>query len=115
VPRDITILTPQVVDVLDLATAARTVDESLGVREIDGGAALQVFGESGDAVLTLFASEEVAVVGEIERLLPDPPPLRLPVYWVDAVAPHGDAGEQGVSVALRLALGLDAVCIVEDD
>jgi hypothetical protein len=31
------------------------------------------------------------------------------------VAPHGDEGEQGVSVAHRLALGLEAVCIVEDD
>ena len=114
-PRDITILSPHVVDVLDLATAARTVDEALGVREIDGGAALQVFGESGDAVLTLFSSDEVTVPGEIERLLPEPPAVRLPVWWVDAVAPHGDEGEQGVSVALRLALGLEAVCIVEDD
>ncbi|TWX40223.1 hypothetical protein ES689_01775 [Frigoribacterium sp. ACAM 257] len=114
-PRDITILSPHVVDVLDLATAARAVDESLGVREIDGGAALQVFGGSGDAVLTVFGSEEITVAGEIERLLPDPPGVRLPVHWVDAVAPHGADGERGVSVALRLALGLEATCIVEDD
>jgi len=115
VPRDITILSPHGVDALDLATAARTVDESLGVREIDGGAAFQVFGGSGEAVLTVFGSEQVTVAGEIERLLPDPPALGLPVWWVDAVAPHGAKGEQGVSVALHLALGLDAVCIVEDD
>jgi hypothetical protein len=115
VPRDITILSPHVVDALDLATAARAVDDSLGVREIDGGAALQVFGGGGDAVLTVFSSDEVTVAGEIERLLPDPPAVRLPVHWVDAVAPHGPEGERGVSVALRLALGLEATCIVEDD
>jgi len=48
-------------------------------------------------------------------LLPDPPSVRLPVFWIDAVAPMGDEGETGVSVALRLALGLEAACIVEDD
>ena len=50
-PRDITILSPHVVDSLDLATAARAVDESFGVREIDGGDALQVFAAGGEAVL----------------------------------------------------------------
>jgi len=115
VPRDITILSPTVPDALDLATAARAVDDSYGVREIDGGEALQVFRAGGDVVLTLYPSRELTVSGEVERLLPDPPEVRLPVFWADAVAPLGDEGELGVSVALRLALGLDATCIVEDD
>ena len=55
------------------------------------------------------------VEGEVERLLPDPPTVRLPVFWIDAVAPLDESGEEGVGVALRLALALDATCIVEDD
>jgi hypothetical protein len=115
VPRDITILSPTVPDALDLATAARAVDESYGVREIDEGDALQVFAEGGEPLLTVWGARELATAGEVERLLPHPPEVRLPVFWVDAVAPLTEAGEAGVSVALRLALGLDATCIVEDD
>jgi hypothetical protein len=115
VPRDITILSPTVPDALDLATAARAVDESYGVREIDDGAALQVFAAGGEPLLTMWGARELSTAGEIDRLLPHPPEMRLPVFWVDAVAPLTEAGERGVSVALRLALGLDATCIVEDD
>ncbi|ROS61769.1 hypothetical protein EDF38_0867 [Frigoribacterium sp. PhB160] len=114
-PRDITILSPHVVDALDLATAARAVDESFGVREIDGGDALQVFAAGGEAVLTVWTASELTVEGEVERLLPDPPAVTLPVFWIDAAAPLGPEGERGVSVALRLALGVEATCIVEDD
>ncbi|ROS52986.1 hypothetical protein [Frigoribacterium sp. PhB24] len=114
-PRDITILSPHVYDQLDLATAAHAVDGSLGVREIDGGDALQVFAAGGVALLTVYQAAEVTEVDELDRLLPDPPSVRLPVFWIDAVAPLGDEGETGVSVALRLALGLEAACIVEDD
>lgn len=114
-PRDVTILSPQAPDGLDLATAARAVDESFGVREIDGGTASQVFARGGRALLTVYGAQELATAGEIERLLPHPPEVSLPVFWIDASAPLGDDGEIGVSVALRLALALDAVCIVEDD
>ena len=114
-PRDITILSPHVYDQLDLASAAHAVDGSLGVREIDGGDALQVFAAGGVPLLTVYQAAELTEAGELERLLPDPPSVRLPVFWIDAVAPMGDEGEAGVSVALRLALGLEAACIVEDD
>ncbi|NRD25375.1 hypothetical protein [Frigoribacterium sp. VKM Ac-2836] len=114
-PRDITILSPHVYDQLDLVTAAHAVDSSFGVREIDGGDALQVFAAGGVPLLTIYQAAELTQVDELDRLLPDPPSVRLPVFWIDAVAPMGDEGETGVSVALRLALGLEAACIVEDD
>lgn len=114
-PRDITILSPQAPDGLDLATAARAIDESYGVRPIDGATAHQVFARGGRALLTVYGAQELSTVGEIQRLLPDPPEVRLPVFWIDASAPLGDDGEAGVSVALRLALAMDAVCIIEDD
>jgi hypothetical protein len=115
VPRDVTILSPQAPDGLDLATAARAIDESFGVRPIDGATAHQVFARGGRALLTVYGAQELSTVGEIQRLLPDPPEVRLPVFWIDASAPLGDDGEAGVSVALRLALAMDAVCIIEDD
>jgi hypothetical protein len=115
VPRDITILSPQAPDGLDLATAARAIDESYGVRPIDGATAHQVFARGGRALLTVYGAQELSTVGEIQRLLPDPPEVRLPVFWIDASAPLGDDGDAGVSVALRLALAMDAVCIIEDD
>ena len=113
-PRDITILSPEEPDALDLAVAARAVDESLGVREIDAGDALQVFDASGEQLLTVYGARRLDVPGEVERLLPAPPSPALPVFWIDAVAPLDDRGDMGVSVALRLALGLDAACVVED-
>lgn len=115
VPREITILSPEAPDGLDLASAAHAVDESYGVRPIDGATAHQVFARGGRALLTVYGAQELNTSGEIERLLTDPPEVRLPVFWVDAIAPLGEDGEAGVSVALRLALALDAVCIVEDD
>lgn len=113
-PRDITILSPEEHDALDLAVAARAVDEGLGVREVDAGEALQVFDASGDSLLTVYGARRLEVSGEVERLLPDPPTVALPVFWIDAVAPLDDRGDTGVSVALRLALGLEAACVVED-
>ena len=38
----------------------------------------------------------------------------MPTWWSDAYAPWGDEGEAGVSIALRLALALEAVCVVAD-
>ena len=108
-------MSPHVYDQLDLATAAHAVDGSLGVREIDGGQALQVYAAGGASVLTVYQATELSESGEVTRLLPDPPTVGLPVFWIDAVAPLGDEGEVGVSIALRLALGLEAACIVEDE
>ena len=81
VPREITILSPQAPDGLDLASAAHAVDESYGVRPIDGATAHQVFARGGRALLTVYGAQELNTSGEIERLLTDPPEVRLPVFW----------------------------------
>jgi hypothetical protein len=84
------------------------------VREIDGGTAVQVLREDGVSILTVYAPRRVSTLGEVRRLLPDAPEVALPTWWTDAYAPWGDAGDDGVSIALRLALAQDAVCLVED-
>jgi hypothetical protein len=113
-PREITILAQTAFDLADLARAAEGIDGAAEVREIDEGAAIQVLDQAGQSLVTVYRARLVQTVGEIERLLPDAPNVALPVLWSDAVAPWGPLGEAGVSIALRLALRLEAVCLVAD-
>lgn len=113
-PREITILSSRPHDLAGLARAAEGVADATEVREIDGGEALQVLDSSGTALVTVWTSRMLATDGEIERLLVDAPTVALPTWWSDAVAPLDDDGEAGVSIALRLALALDAVCLIDD-
>ncbi|BDZ51604.1 hypothetical protein GCM10025867_38450 [Frondihabitans sucicola] len=113
-PREITILSSEDHDLYALAHAAEGIAGAASVREIDDGAAVQVLREDGVSLLTVYAPRQLHTYGEIERLLPDAPDVTLPTWWSDAFAPWGEVGEAGVSIALRLALGLGAVCLVED-
>jgi hypothetical protein len=113
-PREITILARGPHDLYAVAAAAEGIDGASEVREIDEGAAVQVLDGAGESLLTVYLPRLLNTPGEVERLLPDAPKVELPTYWSDAVAPWGDRGEAGVSIALRLALRLEAVCVVED-
>ncbi|MCU1528451.1 MAG: hypothetical protein JWP75_2214 [Frondihabitans sp.] len=113
-PREITILSQTPHDLYGLAAAAEGIVGASGVREIDGGAAVQVLSPTGESLLTVYPARLLTTEGEVERLLPNAPVVNLPTYWSDAVAPWGTVGDAGVSIALRLALRLEAVCVVED-
>ncbi|GAA4687032.1 hypothetical protein [Frondihabitans cladoniiphilus] len=113
-PREITMLSPTEHDLQALADAAEGVGRASEVREIDGGAALQVVTPDGVTLLTVYRPRLISTPGEVERLLPSAPAVQVPVWWTDAVAPLDAEGETGVSIALRLALRRDAVCLVED-
>lgn len=113
-PREITILAERAPDLEALASAAEGIAGATEVREIEGGAASQVVTLRGEPLLTLYHPRILRTVGEVERLLPSAASVELPVFWCDAYAPWGDAGEAGVSIALRLALGVGATCVVED-
>ena len=113
-PREITILSRTSHDLYALARAAEGIPGAFEVREIDTGAAVQVLNADGVDLLTIYEPLLISTPGEVSRLLPDAPDVALPLYWSDAYAPWGAEGEAGVSIALRLALGLDAVCVVED-
>lgn len=113
-PREITILSPADHGLAALAEAAEGIDGASEVREIDGGRALQVITAQGATLLTVYRARILGTEGEVARLLPDAPEVALPTWWCDAAAPLGPEGEAGVSIALRLALALDAVCVVSD-
>ncbi|ARC57483.1 hypothetical protein AS850_10385 [Frondihabitans sp. 762G35] len=113
-PREITVLAQAPHDLHALARAAEGIEGAAEIREIDGGAALQVIGPDHVEVLTVYPPRRVSCADEVARLLPDAPEVSVPLWWTDAFAPWGPEGEAGVSIALRLALGLDAVCVVED-
>lgn len=113
-PREITILSPVDFDLPALAEASEGIGGAAELREIDAGAAVQVMADDGTALLTVYRPRILSSLGEVARLLPDAPEVTLPTWWSDAIAPLGDGGEAGVSIALRLALSLDAVCLVAD-
>lgn len=113
-PREITILSSNAPDLDAVALAAEGILGAAAVREIDAGSAVQVLRDDGTSLLTVYAPRRLSTAGEVERLLPDAPAVALPTWWSDAYAPVGTDGEAGVSIALRLALGLDAVCLVAD-
>lgn len=113
-PREITILSRDQFDLTAVADAAEGIGDAVEVREIDSGAAVQVLSGDGEALLTLYRPRMLTSEGEVARLLPDAPEVALPTWWSDAFSPLGATGEAGVSIALRLALALDAVCVVAD-
>ncbi|RKR73188.1 hypothetical protein [Frondihabitans australicus] len=113
-PREITILSSAPHDLYAVADAAEGIGSADSVRQIEGGAGVQVVDRSGRDLLTVYAPRLLSTPGEVERLLPAAPEVSLPTYWCDAFAPLDDDGEAGVSIALRLALALGAVCVVED-
>ena len=113
-PREITILSPVDFGLTAVATASEGFGGAVEVREIDAGAALQVMAGDGAVLLTVYRPLLLKSAGEVARLLPDAPDVALPIWWSDAFSPFGSSGEAGVSIALRVALALDAVCVVAD-
>jgi hypothetical protein len=113
-PREITILSRTPHDLQAIADAAEGIGGAESVRQIDGGAGVQVVDAGGRELLTVYSPRLLRTPGEIERLLPNAAKVEMPTYWCDAYAPLDGLGEAGVSIALRLALALEAVCVVED-
>ena len=113
-PRELYLVTPSPVKIEALVAAAAVVDDQLGVRALYGGAALQLVNDNDTAVLTI----------ENSRLLQDPLDAALvtsgldlgaaEVWWTEAVAPWGGAGEPGVEVAAGIARVLGGQLKVED-
>jgi hypothetical protein len=115
VPREVTLLCQEPVDVRDVAEALVLHEEGWGVRALDDGSIMQVCRDADHPVITVLGVHRVDSSDEIERILPDAPVLAGPVWWADTVTPFGPSGEPGINAAMEAALALHAVCIVHGD
>lgn len=116
-PREIVVLTPTPPDAAALLRAGAAVDDQLRVRTMLGGAVTQLCqgdGTGDSAVMSVAQPLQVDNVAELDRLLPDAPALRPPLWWTEILAPWGPRGTVGVAVAYELAAGLGGACVVQD-
>ncbi|EYR62296.1 hypothetical protein N866_09835 [Actinotalea ferrariae CF5-4] len=121
-PREIVVVSARAPDLTTLLEAGAAVDPGLGLRTMREGAVHQLclVGPDGSGdVAVLSVSQPLAVenAAELARLLPGVAGLdhlAAPLWWVEALAPWGDAGRVGVRVAQELALRLGGVCVVQD-
>jgi len=111
----VTLLCRGPVETRDVAEALLLHDDAWGVRALDDGPVLQVCRDATHPVITVLGVRRVDSLDEVRRILPDAPEMATPLWWVDAVAPVGEAGEPGIDAALEASLDLDAVCIVHGD
>nr|WP_297427765.1 hypothetical protein [uncultured Actinotalea sp.] len=129
-PREIVVLSPVPPDARALVEAGAAIDGRLGLRTLDGGAVHQLCRvetaadgtqDPGAArpVLSVHQPLQADDAAEVARLLPGPAASAVvdwhpPFWWVEALAPWGAAGDDGVAVAQELALRLGGVCVVQD-
>jgi len=112
-PREMYLVSTEPMTMPALVEAATAVDGQLVPRVLFEGAAIQLVDTADVAVITL----------ELSRLIEDPCQLelmvgRLPltgaVWWIEASAPWGPAGEIGVRIARELGERLGARVQVEE-
>jgi hypothetical protein len=113
-PRDAVLLSPTGVNLEAVLRAAAAVDEQLQVRSLYDGAALQLFGADGQAVITVQHSTLIANAHEIERLLPSAPAVHTPLWWSEVYIPWRSDGQPGLDILYRLAVHLGATLVLED-
>ena len=106
-PREIALVSTEPVDLTDVLAAAVGVDYRLGPREILGGWVLQLVDRDDLAVLTVEQSRRLDQTRDVARILGGEVPPGA-VWWTEASAPWGQAGEVGVRVARALAHRLSA-------
>jgi hypothetical protein len=114
-PREIYLVTPEAVTFEAVIRAAAEVDQSLALRGLYGGSALQLVGADDRAVLTCESSRPLADGADARRVTRG---LDLPetgdVWWTEAFVPWGAAGDPGVAVMVGVARRLGGQVKVED-
>lgn len=118
-PREMSLTSTRPLTLETLVAAGAAVDGSLVPRSLFEGWALQLVraepGEPAVAVLTVELSRQIADRGDLERLTgPVPIPVGAEVWFTEATAPWGPAGETGVAIVRQLGALLGARVIVED-
>lgn len=114
-PREVYLVTPEAVTFETVVRAAAEVDDSLALRGLYGGSALQLVGSDDRAVLTCGSSRPLADVSDARRVTRG---LELPaagdVWWTEAFVPWGAVGDPGVAVLAGVARRLGGQVNVED-
>jgi hypothetical protein len=113
-PRDAVLLSATAVNLELVLRAAAPVDETLQVRSLFDGAALQLFGADGQAVITVQHATLVADSAEVERLLPSAPAVQTPLWWSEVMIPWRNDGQPGLEILYRLAGDMGATLVLED-
>lgn len=113
-PRELYLLTSEPVQFAALVAAAAEVDDSLLLRGLYGGAALQLVGADERAVLTIENSRLLADPFDARRVTRGLDLGAAEVWWTEAVAPWGAGGDPGVAVVRGLARLLGGQVRVED-
>jgi hypothetical protein len=112
-PRDVLILSVNEPDLAVFVEAGAGIAPDLRVRTLESGAVTEIVDRRGTAVLSVQAPELVENTAEVARLAPWAT-LNCPVWWTDAWAPWGPAGDVGVEIARAFAAALDARVRIED-
>lgn len=112
-PREIYLVSREPMTLPELVEAAVEVDRSLVPRLLNEGAAIQLVDLDDVAVITLDSSRLIRDTADLERIT-GPLPATADVWWTEATAPWGRAGEPGVAIARALAARLGARIRVED-
>ncbi|WP_439692060.1 hypothetical protein ACRQ4B_14165 [Curtobacterium sp. SP.BCo] len=112
-PRDVLILSANAPEFAHFVEAGADVAPDLRVRTLDGGAVTEVVDRRGHAVLSVQVPELVENPSELARLAPWST-VAVPVWWTEAWAPWGAAGDVGVEIARGFAAATGAQVLVED-
>jgi hypothetical protein len=118
-PRDIHLASPRPLRLADLVAAGAEVDETLAVRGLQHGSVIQLVDAGDIAILTVENSRQLIDAADAKRIapnlaIPDAVSLGGEVWWTEASAPWGTAGEAGVAVTEALARIMNGTLIVED-
>jgi hypothetical protein len=113
-PRELYLLTPEPVQLEALVAAAAGVDDSLLLRGLYSGAALQLVGADDRAVLTIENSRLLADPFDARRVTRGLDAGEGEMWWTEAVVPWGAAGDPGVAVVDGVARLLRGQLRVED-
>ncbi|PCN49228.1 hypothetical protein Csp2054_03340 [Curtobacterium sp. 'Ferrero'] len=112
-PREVLILSARAPGLADFVDAGAGIAPDLRVRTLEGGAVTEVVDRRGNAVLSVQVPEYVENTAESARLAPWAA-VDGPVWWTEAWAPWGPAGEVGIAIARSFAATLGAQVLVED-
>lgn len=113
-PREMSLTSGRPLDLPTLVEAGASIDGTLAPRTLFGGWAIQLVDASDVAVLTVELSRRLEDGWDLERLTGFPAPPHAELWFTEATAPWGPAGEPGVEVVRRLGELMDARVIVEE-